>query len=104
VTRNENETLKKVGGNRALKTDDSTTLDETSFKDYQIPTNTETQKNPEVPTSPEFPKDNNNMTTSIIPEDVNSGPNSSIPFDEVPETTTATTTSTTSSNILNQHF
>jgi hypothetical protein len=95
-TRNETESLKKVGGNRALRTLDSKSNELKESKNNVIRT-----ENPDIRTdSPDNLKDNE-MTTKDHGIEVKSGssvaPESSSRFDEVPETTTPTATTTTAS-------
>ena len=105
-TGNGTETLNKNGGKRALRTDDSTSPDDSNTKeskDYEFPTNPENQTNSE--------NSKDNETTTHRPEittdheiEVDSGssvsPENSARFDEVPETTTTTTSTTIPSNTL----
>jgi len=97
-TGNETESLKKVGGNRGLRTDDSKSNELKESKNYEIRT-----ENPDIRT--EFPDNlkDNETTTKDHEIEVESGgsvtPESSSRFDEVPETTTTTATTTTASTV-----
>ncbi len=97
-TGKETDSLKKVGGNRGLKTLDSKSNELKESKNNEIRT-----ENPDIQNkSPDNLKDNE-TTIKDHGIEVESGssvtPESSSRFDEVPETTTAATTTTTTSTV-----